>query len=98
MEPPGGSLAQRLVLAGSLSRLSPMKPRSGNSGKPIIRPIISICPKRNVRFPNLKPTTTAISLRLPLPVLERIKVEANKRDVPYQPLIRMWPMEKATGV
>jgi hypothetical protein len=35
-----------------------------------------------VRFPNLKPSTTAISLRLPVTLLERIKVAANKRDVP----------------
>ncbi len=48
-----------------------------------------------VRMPNLKPTSTAISLRLPAPLLERIKVAANKRDVPYQSLIKMWLMEKA---
>ena len=47
-----------------------------------------------VRFPNLKPSTTAISLRLPLGTLERIKVAANKRDVPYQSLIKMWLAEK----
>lgn len=47
------------------------------------------------RFPNLKPSTTAISLRLPVALLERIKVEANKRDVPYQSLIKMWLAEKA---
>lgn len=46
------------------------------------------------RFPNLKPSTTAISLRLPLPLLERIKIEANKRDVPYQSLIKTWLAEK----
>ncbi len=34
-----------------------------------------------MRFPNLKPSTTSISLRLPLALLERIKVAANKRDV-----------------
>jgi predicted DNA binding CopG/RHH family protein len=47
-----------------------------------------------VRLPNLKPSTTAISLRLPVPLLERIKVAANKRDVPYQPLIKTWLAEK----
>jgi len=47
-----------------------------------------------VRFPNLKPSTTAISLRLPVSLLEQIKVAANKRDVPYQSLIRMWLAEK----
>jgi predicted DNA binding CopG/RHH family protein len=50
---------------------------------------------RRARFPNLKPTTTAISLRVPVGLLERIKVEANKRDVPYQSLIKMWLAEKA---
>jgi predicted DNA binding CopG/RHH family protein len=41
-------------------------------------------PAKNVRFPNVKPSTQAISLRLPLSLLEKIKVEANRRDVPYQ--------------
>jgi hypothetical protein len=36
-----------------------------------------------VRFPNLKPSTTAISIRLPLVLLEQIKIAANKRDVPF---------------
>jgi predicted DNA binding CopG/RHH family protein len=47
-----------------------------------------------VRLPNLKPSTTAISLRLPVALLERIKVAANKRDVPYQSLIKTWLAEK----
>ena len=46
------------------------------------------------RFPNLKPSTTAISIRLPLGLLEQIKVAANRRDVPYQSLIKMWLAEK----
>ena len=47
-----------------------------------------------VRLPNLKPSSTAISLRLPNGLLERIKVAANKRDVPYQSLIKIWLAEK----
>ncbi|MGQ0684227.1 type II toxin-antitoxin system BrnA family antitoxin [Bradyrhizobium sp.] len=47
-----------------------------------------------VRFPNLKPSTTAISIRLPSALLEQIKIAANKRDVPYQSLIKMWLAEK----
>jgi predicted DNA binding CopG/RHH family protein len=47
-----------------------------------------------VRLPNLKPSTTSISLRLPVSLLERIKVAANKRDVPYQSLIKTWLAEK----
>lgn len=46
-----------------------------------------------VRLPNLKPSTTSISLRLPNSLLERIKVAANKRDVPYQSLIKTWLSE-----
>jgi len=49
---------------------------------------------QRVRFPNLKPSTQSISLRLPVDLLERIKVAANKRDVPYQSLIKVWLAEK----
>ena len=48
-----------------------------------------------VRLPNLKPSTRSISLRLPVGLLERIKIAANKRDVPYQSLIKTWLAEKA---
>ena len=47
-----------------------------------------------VRLPNLRPSTTSISLRLPVSLLERIKVAAHKRDVPYQSLIKTWLAEK----
>lgn len=47
-----------------------------------------------VTFPNLKPTTQSISLRLPSHLLERIKAAANARDVPYQSLIKVWLEEK----
>ncbi len=36
----------------------------------------------------------AISLRLPVDLLERIKIPANKRDVPDQSLIKVWLSEK----
>lgn len=49
---------------------------------------------RRVTFPNLKLSTTSISLRLPQGLLDRIKVAANKRDVPYQSLIKVWLAEK----
>ncbi len=48
----------------------------------------------HVAMPNLKPSSTAISLRLPMALLERIKIAANKRDVPYQSLIKVWLAEK----
>lgn len=47
-----------------------------------------------VRLPNIKPSTTSISLRLPQALLEQIKIEANRRDVPYQSLIKIWLAEK----
>ncbi|WP_133511384.1 BrnA antitoxin family protein [Candidatus Thiosymbion oneisti] len=46
-----------------------------------------------VSFPNLKPSTKTISLRLPETLLERIKIEANKQDMPYQSLIKAWLFE-----
>jgi predicted DNA binding CopG/RHH family protein len=49
---------------------------------------------RRVRLPNLKLSTTSISLRLPQGLLDRIRVAANKRDVPYQSLIKVWLAEK----
>ena len=47
-----------------------------------------------VRLPSLKPSTTSISLRLPVSLLERIKMAAHKRDFPYQSLIKTWLAEK----
>jgi predicted DNA binding CopG/RHH family protein len=49
-----------------------------------------------VRLPNLKPTTTSISLRLPVSLLDNIKIAANKRDMPYQSLIKSWLAEKVS--
>jgi predicted DNA binding CopG/RHH family protein len=57
--------------------------------------IISTGASRSVcGFPNLKPSTATISIRLPVSLLEQIKIAANKRDVPYQSLIKMWLAEK----
>lgn len=47
-----------------------------------------------VRLPRLKPSTTAISIRLPVELLERIKVAANRKDVPYRSLIKVWLAER----
>ena len=49
---------------------------------------------RRVKFPNLKRSTKTISLRLPESMLADIKIAANKRDVPYQSLIKVWLAEK----
>jgi predicted DNA binding CopG/RHH family protein len=42
-----------------------------------------------VLFPNLKPSTKSISLRLPESLLDALRQMANERDVPYQSLIKM---------
>lgn len=52
---------------------------------------------RRAALPNLKPSTQAISLRLPLHLLQAIKAAANARDVPYQSLIKVWLQEKVGG-
>lgn len=49
---------------------------------------------RRVTLPNLKPTTASISLRLSQSFLEGIKLQANKLDVPYQSLMKIWLAEK----
>jgi predicted DNA binding CopG/RHH family protein len=47
-----------------------------------------------VTMPNLKPSTASISLRLSQGFLENIKLQANKLDVPYQSLMKIWLAEK----
>jgi len=42
-----------------------------------------------ILFPNLKPSTKSISLRLPESLLDALRQMANERDVPYQSLIKM---------
>ena len=42
------------------------------------------------KLPNLKPTLRTISLRLPVSMIEDLKVLANQRDVPYQSLLKMF--------
>ena len=41
-----------------------------------------------VSFPNLKPTTRAISIRIPEYILNRLKEKANEVNIPYQSLIK----------
>jgi predicted DNA binding CopG/RHH family protein len=47
-----------------------------------------------VQFKNLKPSTTSISLRLSDSLLDGIRQQANKLDVPYQSLMKVWLTEK----
>ena len=46
------------------------------------------------RFPNLKPSTKTISIRFPESLLAELKVLANKRDIPYQSLLKIFVAEK----
>jgi len=43
---------------------------------------------KKVSFPNLKPTSRAVSIRIPEYLLNRLKEKANEIDVPYQSLIK----------
>ena len=52
---------------------------------------------QRVTFPNLKPSTETISLRLPAPLLGDLKALANKRDVPYQSLLKMFVAERVAA-
>ena len=45
-------------------------------------------------LPNLKPSTKKISLRLPETMIDELKLLANKRDVPYQSLLKIFLSEK----
>lgn len=42
-----------------------------------------------VSFPNLKPTSRSVSIRLPEYLLDRIKEKANEINIPYQSLIKI---------
>ena len=47
-----------------------------------------------ITFSNLKPSVKKISLRLPESMLEELKLLANKRDVPYQSLLKIFLAER----
>jgi predicted DNA binding CopG/RHH family protein len=50
-----------------------------------------------VSLPNLKPSTETISLRLPAPLLSDLKALANKRDVPYQSLLKVFVADRVAA-
>ncbi len=50
--------------------------------------------EKNPSFPRLKPSTRTVSIRLPESLLAALKTLANKRDVPYQSLVKMFLAEK----
>ncbi len=49
---------------------------------------------KRVLFPDLKPSSRTISIRLPESLIERLKTLANKKDVPYQSLVKMFLIER----
>ena len=49
---------------------------------------------KNVTMPKLKPTLKTISIRLPEIMIEELKLVANKRDVPYQSLMKIFLTER----
>ncbi len=57
-------------------------------------PFVDWSTARVAVFPNLKPSTETISLRLPAALLAELKALANKRDVPYQSLLKVFLAER----
>lgn len=49
---------------------------------------------KRVSFPALKPSLKSISIRLPESMIDQLKVLANKKDVPYQSLVKIYLSEK----
>jgi predicted DNA binding CopG/RHH family protein len=49
---------------------------------------------KKVLLPNLKPSVKTISIRLPKMMLEELKLLANKRDIPYQSLLKIFLAER----
>ncbi len=50
--------------------------------------------EKNPAFSRLKPTTRTVSIRLPESLIAELKTLANKRDVPYQSLVKIFLAEK----
>ena len=46
------------------------------------------------KLPKLRPTLRTISLRLPVSMIEDLKILANQRDVPYQSLLKVFLAER----
>lgn len=49
---------------------------------------------KRVTLPKLKPSVRTISLRLPESLIDELKLLANKRDVPYQSLMKVYLAER----
>lgn len=50
-----------------------------------------------VSFPNLKPTSRSISIRIPEYILNRLKEKANAINIPYQSLIKQYIEQGLSG-
>lgn len=48
----------------------------------------------DVVMPDLKPTVRSISIRLTESMIEELKMLANKRDIPYQSLMKVFLSER----
>jgi len=49
---------------------------------------------KRTKLPNLRPSLRTISVRLPVAMIEDLKILANKRDVPYQSLLKVFLAER----
>jgi len=45
---------------------------------------------KHIIFPNLKPTTQSISIRIPLYIVDQVKSKANRLNIPYQSLMKQY--------
>jgi len=51
---------------------------------------------RRVSFPNLKLSSRPITIRLPQTLIDKVKIKAHQRDIPYQSLIKQWIFQGAS--
>jgi hypothetical protein len=49
---------------------------------------------KRMKLPQLRPSLKTISLRLPVSMIEDLKILANQRDVPYLSLLKVFPAER----
>ena len=49
---------------------------------------------KRAKFPELKPSSRTISLRLPQMLIDELKILAHKRDIPYQSLLKSFLTER----
>jgi predicted DNA binding CopG/RHH family protein len=57
-------------------------------------PYLDWSKEKRTKLPNLKPSLRTISVRLPVAMIEDLKILANKRDVPYESLLKVFLAER----